>query len=495
MKSTRYTFRAIDKVGFVLKKGLVVLLGLFLFVTSACSDTDPSDVVSAEPIPTTVDSGRITIPPPTIVVDPGPSLTESSTASTSSTTLTSSTSSRSTTAPAPPETTSGTTVDLPAPSGGPPESSHSRGFGVPAPIASIGEANRKGKTKGDQIYSNTIVGQDQMGGIWCPPGSAPVRGVHVDMLSGTRKGHSMVAADLGRQIASTWHFAHLAGWDFSNSENKWEAIERFIAHAAGVCDRKELTEVPVFISGISRTGGLGSEVASKLPGRVLGYATVAAGVPHNKRRNDLMLATPGILIPGERDRGAEIVSNTVDFREQGARVAAAMNWGHGHTCKECEVVYFAFLDSLVRTRISASGQMGPPDDSVAWYGDPRTWTVSSTPAPGAFWLPDRHFAHIWQSFTIKKPTADFVNVPWEIQANPRRSNLIASELTELGAKIDGGANAEVTLYDGATVIAEATADDAGRVTFSNLSFEPGLHFLILSSGGRPVARPRLVVLY
>lgn len=280
------------------------------------------------------------------------------------------------------------------------------------------------------FFADQITSADGDLAIWIPPGVEVVRGIFLQHGAPIRPNpadpewRNAVAQRrelAARQLASAWGFAYVSGNIWTESRRQysvqrpyWEAT---LAEFAARTERPELLHAPLVIMGGSRFAGFGNAYAREFPERVIAYVMIVAG------SGGVAPGVPGLLVVGERDRGAEIVAGSFrQDRSAGGLLAIAMVWRKGHVCDRCGDLVWPFLDTMVRLRLPADAdpRTGPPqlvtlDAAAGYLGDTSSWATIS-PAnvfagdPGTTaWLPTAALAQSWLGFMRTAPVGQIIN--------------------------------------------------------------------------------------
>ena len=274
----------------------------------------------------------------------------------------------------------------------------------------------------DQLFSS-----DNDISLWLPPNQPVIRGIVINNgvvhrpNSADPDWRNQVAQNrelAGRQLASTWGFAYLSGGLWDDARRNYALQEAYLhaelARFAQITGHSELLNAPFVIIGNSRNASFGNLYAMAYPERVIAYTIVvadSAGVAPE---------VPGLIIVGERDRGAEIIAGSVKRdRAAGALIAGAIIWGEGHVCDRCGDLAWPFFDEMIRARLPADADLRngwptllPLDPATAFLGNMQAWDGSLVPANGfsgdpstMAWLPNLAVAQAWAGFVQRSPPA------------------------------------------------------------------------------------------
>lgn len=275
------------------------------------------------------------------------------------------------------------------------------------------------------FFSDQIFSADGDLAIWIPPGVTTVRGIFLRNGSPVRPNpadpawRNEVAQNrelAARQLASAWGFAYVSGalWDdarrgYSDQKAYWEAsLQAFAVQT----NRPELLTAPLAVIGESRNASFGNRYAQDHPERVIGYVIVVADSA------GVAPGVPGLILVGERDRGAQIVAGSFTRdRRAGGLIAIAVIWGKGHVCDRCGDLAWPFLDALVRLRLPAAEpsagrpELLPLTEADGFLGNTATWDAIAPYATytgdkgAAAWLPTPALAQAWYGFVQRAPAA------------------------------------------------------------------------------------------
>jgi hypothetical protein len=284
-------------------------------------------------------------------------------------------------------------------------------LGTPVPVA--------GATR---FFDDQVFDANGELSIWIPPNAPVVRGILFMNISPVRpnpadpdwRNQVAQARELAaRQLASAWGFAYLSGTTSQDGLSGFDAqaahLDKSLVEFAAKTGHPELTKIPLVIHGMSRTGAFGCRYAQRNPQRVIAYVVIVAD------NCGVAPGVPGLIIVGEQDRGANVVSGGfARDRAQGALIAVAMMWGVDHKCDKCGDLAWPFMDRMVRKRLLMSEPpaiempaLAPLSETDGWLGDVTAWGgIASYGAyagdkRAAAWLPDQTLAQVWAGMVQK----------------------------------------------------------------------------------------------
>lgn len=352
-------------------------------------------------------------------------------------------------------------------------------------------------------------------GMWIPP-IDEVRGIWVDYYN-----FDPAFKTARLQMASMYGYAVVLhnGVGFwgeaddtnaegqSTSERVAEMLFEFVGEVAEHTGREELATAPLIVHGMSRFGSAGAVIANAHGEHAMvAYTNIVAGPGKDSMFTDVVVQTPSLLLPGERDNSEKIMDDFFSVRgAHDPRTAVAMNWREGHNCGNCEQMAFPFFDQAIRARTTDDGGLRDLAMADGWLASPEDWRTIAAYGdyPGdptrAAWLPNRYAAQVWQAYVTQEPALRFTGPKDVTNERLRSATLSASEALTITLRSEGRFGGEVALQDGDVRIDVAPTwgeDDDGNTTleFSGVRLLPGLHALIAVQDGAALSRPGLLML-
>lgn len=385
--------------------------------------------------------------------------------------------------------------------------------------------------------------------LWLPDDMDRVRGLIYllpgrcgDWLDEAKQTHWQEAAQaIGFGIVGTRSEDYLTEnntgcfWGDPSSDEPTQILQRTLDAAAHVSSHPELSNVPIGLIGHS-AGGLKSLIlAIHIPSRVIAYSSLRGGAPPFDMSEETA-HVPGLFIVGSRDsivKPVEVQTGFVDYREQDAQVAFAVDWGAFHPTEghfqrrvgsSWEMAWF-WIAELVGLRYPEGRLpslvpnqplvLNTIDTDSGWLGDASAFepgatidipiTLSPFPKIGpivsykgeattASWLPNEATANAYRAMTLVDPNrpirdrtpGHFWDGPLEFTSpepstSPFRSHFVVNDA--IAVTIDphefGGVDsiAEMRFFDGDRFIDTDTEGPDWGTTFK--PDHAGIHALVV----------------
>ena len=175
---------------------------------------------------------------------------------------------------------------------------------------------------------------------------------------------------------------------------------------------QELADVKLLFWGFSAAGSFGVSFAAERPERTLGFIRYHSHMRELQVDTARLLATPALLVAGERDQTAG-VDDAREFwrrgRAQGAPWAFALHPGAPHFSLDgwlrASDLIWHWMEALIATR-AETGEASPAPPSSPWLADPRSGEVAPASTYdgdplGASWLPDSASAEAWRRLVAR----------------------------------------------------------------------------------------------
>ncbi len=356
--------------------------------------------------------------------------------------------------------------------------------------------------------------------LWIPPNTPTVRGIFFSNGTPIRPNPSdpdwrnEVAQNrelAARQLVSLWDFAYLSGtnWNDSNRssyDQQEQLMQSALNEFAAATGHAEISSAPIAYMGGSRFAGFGPKFAQQHPERAIGYAIYVSG------SSAVAPSVPGLMIVGERDNGAQTITNNfLPNRAQGALLAPALMWKVDHKCDRCGDLAWPFLDAVIRMRLpSAPGQpLLPLTEQSGWLGNISDWNTIAPYAQysgdkrAAAWFPNEMLAQLWRGFMLPDPPLATIKWPtqtysWSNGFTQQPAPRFGSQLRDLNAHTPLSLTATFSLvqtgefhfFDGNRDLGAATlAADGKSATLSNVMLSQGMHSFTVRSGPYTFAWP------
>ena len=180
----------------------------------------------------------------------------------------------------------------------------------------------------------------------------------------------------------------------------------------------EIFNAPWMPSGMSNGGNMAYELNAQRPSKVIAFMSNKGGYYSHLRPETAALATPGVLIAGQRDDQPhhEIIQDLfTGNRPRGALWVAVEEEGVAHNTGNAREFFYPYLEFMFRVRYpaGASPVAGPVplrtlNEAAGWLTDPESYkTGLAEIAPYASyprdkktagWLPNRRLAYIYRAF-------------------------------------------------------------------------------------------------
>ncbi|HTT56674.1 MAG TPA: immunoglobulin domain-containing protein [Opitutaceae bacterium] len=180
----------------------------------------------------------------------------------------------------------------------------------------------------------------------------------------------------------------------------------------------EIFNAPWLPSGMSNGGNMAYELNAQRPAKVIAFMTNKGGYYSHLRPAVEALATPGVLIAGERDDGghhAVIQDLFTGNRLRGALWVAMEEEGVAHNTGNAREFFYPYLEAMFRARYPvgaspvaglvplgalnpAEGWLTDPDSYRAGFADIAPYAVYPKDRSRAGWLPNRRLAYIFRAF-------------------------------------------------------------------------------------------------
>jgi hypothetical protein len=189
----------------------------------------------------------------------------------------------------------------------------------------------------------------------------------------------------------------------------------------------EIFHAPWMPSGMSNGGNMAYELNAQRASKVITFMSNKGGFYSHLRPDAAALATPGVLIAGQRDDKShhEIIQDLfTGNRPRGALWVAVEEEGVAHNTGNAREFFYPYLEFMFRVRYpaGASPVAGPVpllavNEAAGWLTDPESYkTGLAEIAPYASypkdkktagWLPNRRLAFIYRAFaSYHKATPD-----------------------------------------------------------------------------------------
>ena len=189
----------------------------------------------------------------------------------------------------------------------------------------------------------------------------------------------------------------------------------------------EIFNAPWMPSGMSNGGNMAYELNAQRPSKVIAFMSNKGGYYSHLRPETAALATPGVLIAGQRDDQPhhEIIQDLfTGNRPRGALWVAVEEEGVAHNTGNAREFFYPYLEFMFRVRypVGTSPVAGPVpllalNEEAGWLTDPDSYkTGLAEIAPYASypkdkkiagWLPTRRLAFIYRAFSsYHKATPD-----------------------------------------------------------------------------------------
>lgn len=299
-------------------------------------------------------------------------------------------------------------------------------------------------------------------------------------------------------------FAFLGAKGFSSHVESLQVMLHALQQMAKDSNHPELLNVPFVTTGFSAGGGFASRLLVELPERVI------ASVPVSSRLNftgitvsTAIKQTPALVISGELEKFEQAVEpNLATYRPQGALFGWMTVQGAGHARYGQEILAMPLLDTAVRLRYPANGDVrqGPLklktlDPASGWIADNTTWKSGLVTIAAAkqfkgditrsSWLPSEDIAFIYRAFgSYDKP----LSIPFpSVSLSSQRVWDAGSNFTIMvdTSKFPGWKKLE--FFDGAQKLGEITR---GPAQFTALNLTAGYHvFSVLGTDAAGNVRP------
>lgn len=374
------------------------------------------------------------------------------------------------------------------------------------------------------VYSHPFTGSPITNDyrLWIPSTEPVVRGVIFIGPGGGGDARYMVNDPVAQEAARAIGFA-LIGYTSNDGgsmnlgfpDKVKPAVQAVLDAAAEASGRPEITNAPLCITGLSAGAFQSGYLAMDWPERTISFVS-QRGISFM----NLSAATkkvPGLMIAGSTDghpgTSPYVMQNYfLSWRNQGAQVAFALDWGVSHTMRGNQgwEVAFAWFVEVVNLRYprplvpSTEAGAGWPtlinlDDDSGWLADRTEYSASTTPsvtspfttiAPyadytgtltNASWLPNETCARLYRAFTSTDLATRFVvprqgalrivspaqyadpvpvGTPVSIELDPREFGTVH-------------AIASVQFYNGSTLLGTVTDGNDWIILFTPT--DPGLH--------------------
>lgn len=299
-------------------------------------------------------------------------------------------------------------------------------------------------------------------------------------------------------------FAFLGAKGFSSHVESVQVLLHALQQMAKDSNHPELLNVPFVTTGFSAGGGFASRLLVELPDRVI------ASVPVSARLNFTGITvsaaiqqTPALVISGELEKFEQAVEpNLATYRPQGALFGWMTVQGAGHARYGQEILAMPLLDTAVRLRYPANGDVRQSplklktlDPASGWIADNTTWKsglVTIAPAKQfkgditrSSWLPSEDIAFIYRAFgSYDKP----LSIPFpSVSLSSQRVWDAGSNFTIMvdTSKFPGWKTME--FFDGAQKLGEITQ---GPAQFTAMNLTAGYHvFSVLGTDAAGSVRP------
>jgi hypothetical protein len=249
----------------------------------------------------------------------------------------------------------------------------------------------------------------------------------------------------------------------------------------------EIFNAPWMPSGMSNGGNMAYELNAQRPSKVIAFMSNKGGYFSHLRPEAAALATPGVLIAGQRDDQPhhEIVQDLfTGNRPRGALWVAMEEEGVAHNTGNAREFFYPYLEAMFRVRypVGASPVAGPVpllalNEEAGWLTDPDSYkTGLAEIAPYASypkdknragWLPTRRLAFIYRAF-----------------ASYHKATLDATVSTGTGP-VDWGTTVTYTIgqpvapwtsvefYEGDVLLKRSTPADGGNLAIVTTPTAPG----------------------
>jgi hypothetical protein len=341
--------------------------------------------------------------------------------------------------------------------------------------------------------------------VWVPDGIKVVRGAVCNPFS----------KDEG--VSKHWKAA-CRHWQFAYLQTDLDAVEKdaFLAlfkaalpELAKKSGHPEVEHMPLCFIGMSRGGGMSTQLAELMPERTLAAVPVCLEVGPTSEAGRRI---PILTVFGEKDgkQMEKLLDKLPVARKEGARWAIAVQWNRRHEFALAKNLAFVFCDDVIRARLpdgtAVKGPVRLKDVPLeeGWLGAQTGWGKDGRlPAIGpwktfdgrekACWFPSQRTAAVWQAFVgasadvkIEQPAGLGDKQPFALL--PPGKPVPVKVTLPKGLK-----PTKVLLYDGDQRLAERAE---APWTFA-LSLKPGIHSLYAvvheSEKDRKTSRPHTVV--
>lgn len=227
-----------------------------------------------------------------------------------------------------------------------------------APVTCLASSNPQRKST-PYDYEETVAGKFKQFRLWIPEAMATLRGILVVTNS--------AGGDTRNSYKEAWYeqFMYLHDFAFLGTVGETSHVDSFIAmqHALQAIKTKsnhpELVNVPYATTGFSAGGGYASRLLVEAPDRVIGCAIVSSRLNFTGMTpNSAHLRTPACIISGELEEANSVIEPVLNaYRPQGALYGWMTVQGEGHSRYGQEVLAMPFLDTVMRLRYPADGNV------------------------------------------------------------------------------------------------------------------------------------------
>tara|TARA_S200000501_G_scaffold312586_1_gene303677 strand:- start:2450 stop:3508 length:1059 start_codon:yes stop_codon:yes gene_type:complete len=243
-----------------------------------------------------------------------------------------------------------------------------------------------------------------------------------------------------------------------------DAVLNFIDSISIIANRPEITNIPLFINGLSWGGQFGYHFAKWSPEKVLALISQKGGY-HDTTTTNIAIDVPMLFFIGENDLQYRIDNLTnifLNHRPLGAKWILAIEKNAAHEQIIDEQFLNTYFNEMVNIRLNSNSDFYQPiilnelTDSTSWLGDYDSldidlWFCYLSNSDSSSWLVNRKIATLWRRFSSDEILVEYNNdINEDCQTNIDDIFFMADVLLEKTYNnlfLDYNQDSEINIFD------------------------------------------------